>query len=228
MGETHLPLAFWLLGALGVAAAGVYGSYFLARPPTLLRTLVKTAFMAAIAAALSTAQIPTPLVLAAAFSALGDFFLGFDKKWILPFGILAFLLAQLLYVVIFVALWFFSGDNAPLWPRYAAMALIIATTLAFLIWMAPKLGWFALGVVPYALAITAMAAAAMWLPWAGWPAMIGALSFLVSDLVLSAELFRLPADAPARRITAPVVWWTYAAAQVLIVAGVLLAARHAV
>jgi hypothetical protein len=31
----------------------------------------------------------------------------------------------------------------------------------------------------------------------------------------------LPADAPARRFTAPVVWWTYATAQVLIVWGVI-------
>ena len=49
--------------------------------------------------------------------------------------------------------------------------------------------------------------------------MLGVVSFLVSDFVLAAELFRLPADAPARRITAPVVWWTYVAAQVLIVTG---------
>jgi uncharacterized membrane protein YhhN len=66
-----------------------------------------------------------------------------------------------------------------------------------------------------------MGVMAMWLPWAGWPASLGALLFLVSDFVLAAELFRLPADAPVRRITAPVVWWTYVAAQIGIVAGVL-------
>ena len=84
----------------------------------------------------------------------GDFFLAFDKKWLLPLGILSFLIAQLAYLLIFFALWFFSGDNSPLWPRYVAMALIIATAIGFLIWMAPKLGWMALGVVPYAIAIT--------------------------------------------------------------------------
>ncbi|MGH6951146.1 MAG: lysoplasmalogenase family protein, partial [Vitreimonas sp.] len=136
-------------------------------------------------------------------------------------GILSFLIAQLLYLVIFVALWLFSGDNSPLLPRYVAMAAVIAAALGFLVWMGPKLGWMAVAVIPYAIAITAMGAAAMWLPWAGWPAMLGALSFLVSDFVLAAELFRLPADAAVRRITAPVVWWAYAAAQVLIVLGVL-------
>lgn len=213
--------AFWALGALGLAAAAAYGLLFLSRSPSFPRALVKTLFMSAIAAALVAARAPFPLVAAVVASALGDFFLAFDRKWALPFGILAFLIAQLLYVVIFGAIWFFSGDNSPLWPRYLAMGAVIATALGFLVWMAPKLGWMALAVVPYAIAITTMGVAAMWLPWTGWPAMLGAVSFLVSDFVLAAELFRLPADAPARRWTAPLVWWTYVAAQGLIVWGVI-------
>jgi uncharacterized membrane protein YhhN len=145
----------------------------------------------------------------------------FDRKWLLPFGIVAFLLAQAAYFLIFSFFWFEGPDGAPLAPRYAAMGVIAATTVGFLLWTAPKLKWMALAVVPYALAITAMAAMAMWVPWAGWPAMLGAASFLVSDFVLATELFRLAPDAPARRWTAPVVWWTYVAAQVLIVWGVL-------
>lgn len=214
---------FWALIALSLAAAAAYGLLFLNRPPSLLRAGVKTAFMGALTAGFAVAGAPFPLVLALAASAFGDFFLAFDKKWILPLGILSFLIAQIIYLVIFFALWFFSGDNAPLWPRYAAMALIVITALGFLVWMGPKLGWMALGVVPYAIAITAMAAMAMWMPWPGWPAMIGAVSFLVSDFVLATELFRLPPDAPARRFTAPVVWWTYAAAQLLIVTGIVFA-----
>lgn len=214
-------LAFWALAGVGVAAAVAYGLFFLNRPESLLRAAVKTLFMAALTAAFVAAGAPLPLLVALGAAALGDFFLAFDKKWILPFGILAFLIAQLAYLLIFFALWFFSGDNSPLWPRYIAMGLVIATAVGFLIWMAPKLGWMALGVVPYSIAITAMASQAMWLPWPGWPAMLGVVSFLVSDFVLAAELFRLPPDAPARRITTPVVWWTYAAAQLLIVTGIV-------
>jgi uncharacterized membrane protein YhhN len=213
---------FWALIALGAVAAIAYGLFFLNRPPTWARAGVKTLFLAAWAVAFALAGAHPLLVIALAASALGDFFLAFDKKVLLPFGILSFLCAQLTYFVIFAALWFFSGDNSPLLPRYIAMGALIAGTLAFLVWMAPKLGWMALGVVPYAIAITAMAAMAMWLPWAGWPAMLGAISFVISDLVLATELFRLPPDAPARRITAPVVWWTYAAAQALIVLGIVL------
>jgi uncharacterized membrane protein YhhN len=216
---------FWILAALGVACAAAYGLYFLRRPPTLPRALVKTAFLGFLATAFFVTETRAPIVLALALSAAGDFFLAFDKKWTLPLGILAFLLAQLLYALIFFGLWMLAPDGAPLWPRYLMMSLIVLTTLGFLIWMGPKLGWMALGVVPYSIAITAMACMAMWLPWAGWPAMLGALSFLVSDFVLSAELFRLPPDAPQRRIAAPVVWWTYAAAQLLIVAGIVLSVQ---
>jgi len=221
MGAVAIGPVFWALAALAAAAAAAYGLYFLQRPPSFVRALVKTAFMGAAAGALVSAGAPFPLVAAIVFSAIGDFFLAFKSKWTLPFGILAFLFAQLTYVLIFTAIWFFSGDNSPLLPRYFAMGAVIVTAILFLVWMAPKLGWMALGVVPYAIAITGMGVAAMWLPWAGWPAMLGALLFLASDFVLAAELFRLPADAPVRRITAPVVWWTYVAAQALIILGVI-------
>lgn len=220
----ELGPAFWALVALGVVAAAAYGTYYLRRPAGLVRAGVKTLAIGAPAAGFIIAGAPFPLVLALVASALGDFFLAFDKKLLLPLGILSFLIAQLTYFVIFAAIWFFSGDNSPLWPRYLAMAQIVIASLAFLIWMAPKLGWMAFGVVPYAIAITAMAAMAMWLPWEGWPAMVGAMLFVLSDFVLAAELFRLPEDDPVRRYTAPVVWWTYFAAQALIVTGILLAA----
>lgn len=211
-------LIFWTLIGLGVAAAIAYGTFFLNRPPSWLRAGVKTLFMGAFTAAIATTDVHPIFIVALAGSALGDFFLAFDKKQVLPLGILAFLIAQLAYLTIFCV---FAGEAAPLWPRYVATALIIVTAIGFLIWMAPKLGWMALGVVPYSVAITAMACAAMWLPWIGWPAMLGVISFLTSDFVLAAELFRLPPEAPIRRITAPVVWWTYAAAQVLIVVGIM-------
>lgn len=220
--------AFWALAGLSLAGALGYGLYYLRRPRSLWRAVVKTLFMGALTGAFVVAGAPMPLLAALAASALGDFLLAFDKKAVLPLGILAFLIAQLAYLLIFFALWFFSGDNSPLLPRYIAMGAVVAAAVAFLVWMGPKLGWMALGVVPYAVAITAMAATAMWLPWPGWPAMAGAVSFLVSDFVLAAELFRLPADSPARRITAPVVWWTYVAAQALIVLGIVLIVRNGI
>lgn len=289
MGAIAIGPIFWALCAVGAAAAVAYGAYFVRRPPSFLRALIKTLFMAATAGALFSAHAPFPLIVAIICAALGDFFLAFKAKWTLPLGILAFLLSQLVYVLMFGAIWFFSGDNSPLWPRYAATTAIGVLVVGFMVWFwrtdefrrapfssaitvatltllglslpvlivsglmyfngeadsRPPLIAFAplggllllavilaawrrkLGAVPlvamvYAGAIVAMAIAAMWLPWAGWLAMLGAVSFLVSDLVLAGELFRLPENAPARRWTTPVVWWTYVAAQTLIVAGVLV------
>jgi uncharacterized membrane protein YhhN len=282
--EVALGPISWALAGGGVLAAIVYGLFFLDRPPSFLRALLKTAFMALLTAALVMGRAPFPLVFAFAASAAGDFFLAFDKKWTLPLGILSFLAAQLAYLVIFVGLWMFAPDSAPLEPRYAIMIAIVLAIGAYLVWfwgelargkvvtsalallaciatgaaipfailaaraepnsdaLPIQLGLIALlvatiglvyvrrdlGVVRlvgmiYAAVIVEMALAAMWLPWRGWPAMIGVVLFLISDLVLSAELFRLPEDAPVRRLTRPVVWWTYAGAQVLIGIGVALA-----
>lgn len=223
----HIELGtpFWIAAAISVAAALAYGFLFLNKPPSFPRAIVKTLFMGALAAGLASAGVPTPLLLALGFAALGDFFLAFDKTWTLGLGILSFLLMQLLYIVIFFALWLMSADNSPLWPRYGAMVVIAIVAIGFLVWLAPKLKWLALGVVPYALFIAGAAMMAMWMPWAGWGAILGMALFLISDGVLSAELFALPADAPQRRWTAPLVWWTYVGAQLFILYGVICAAR---
>lgn len=277
---------FWALAGLGVAAALGYGLFFLNRPPSLLRALVKTVFMGALAAAFIVSHAHPMLIVALIAAALGDFFLAFNKPWVLSFGILAFLITQLCYLTAFFFNWMFADDVSPLWPRYAGIALVIGCLAGFMLWFwripefkrAPWSGSVAviallavgllfpgyvisifallgkpqdhpelsailplaallviaiafafirrdLGVIRllamiYAGVITLMACAAMWVPWAGWPAMLGVLSFLVSDFVLSAELFRLPADAPIKRVTAPVVWWSYVAAQLLIIIGI--------
>lgn len=216
--QMHFDTSFWALAATGAVAAIAYGLFFLNRRESLGRAVLKTAFMAALTAAFASAGAPWVLLLALAGAAVGDFALAFDNKAILPFGILAFLICQLAYLFIF---WAHreAGAEPMLW-RYAPMVLIVATAIGFLIWMGPKLGAMAGAVIPYSIAICAMACAAFLLPWRGWPAMLGVTSFLTSDFVLSAELFGLTPDAPARRITVPVVWWTYAAAQLLIVWGI--------
>ncbi len=216
-----LGAMFWTLAGLGAAAAAIYGLFYLKRRESLGRAALKALFMVALAAAFQSAGAPGIVLLALAAAAIGDFVLAFDNKSILPLGILAFLICQLAYLYFF---WTHREMGAAFEPsvlRYGAMAVVLATAIGFLVWMGPKLGPMAAAVIPYAIAICAMACAALMLPWRGWPAMIGVASFLTSDFVLSAELFRLAPNDPARRITVPVVWWTYAAAQLLIAWGIV-------
>jgi len=218
---TDFGALFWALAGGGTLAAIGYGLFYLRRPESMARAIAKTLFMAGLTAAFASIGAPWVLLLALAAAAIGDFVLAFDKPSILPLGILAFLICQLSYLYIF---WANHGDGVALDSpllRHAAMALVLATAIGFLIWMGSKLGAMAVPVIVYSIAICAMACAAFLLPWRGWPAMVGVVSFLTSDFVLSAELFRLAPDSPARRITVPVVWWTYVAAQVLIAWGIV-------
>lgn len=212
---------FWAFAGGGVIAAVGYGLFYLRRAESLPRAVAKTLFMAGLTAAFASIGAPWVVLLALAAAAVGDFVLAFDKPAILPLGILAFLICQLSYLYVF---WTHQANGVDLDPtleRYAAMALVLATAIGFLIWMGPKLGAMAVPVIVYSIAICAMACAAFLLPWNGWPAMVGVVSFLTSDFVLSAELFRLAPDSPARRVTVPVVWWTYVAAQMLIAWGLI-------
>jgi hypothetical protein len=282
--------AFPYLLALSAISALAYGLYFLRRPESLLRAVVKTGLMGGLALAFIGA--PTPLVIALVAAAIGDFFLAFEKcPWGLPLGMLAFLIMQFVYIFCLFFLWFWAGETEPVWPRYALMALVVLAIGAYLIvfWRDPEragnpvlataavLGALTLGAFPlvgaalgyatsfgaepnwttidklvffaimiaavffmwlrrdlvlvklagmiYAAFIAQMALMSFWIPWTGWMVMLGAILFLVSDGVLSWEMFRMKEDAPARRITAPVVWWTYAIAQWLIVLGMMFAAN---
>jgi uncharacterized membrane protein YhhN len=206
---------------VGVAAAFIYGAFFLTRPATLSRAVIKTLFMAFLSVAFILLGASWVLVLALAASGLGDFLLALNKPAMLPLGVGAFLVCQVCYLAIFATHAATGAGGEPMLLRYLAIAAIGAVCIGFLVWMVPKLGAMRLPVVIYALAITAMASASMLLPWSAGPAMLGAAFFLVSDFVLGAELFALKPDAPARRITAPLVWGTYVAAQVFIVLGIL-------
>lgn len=221
-------MAFGLAYFIGLAASAAfslaYGFIWLHRPATLWRALIKTGAVAALAAAAAVSGAHPVLALALGLSAAGDFALGFPGRIAMALGILFFLLAQLLYLFAFFMLWIFAGDLAPLWPRYLAIAALWAFAIGWYAWLAPGLKAMAIPVAFYLLAITAMASMAMMQAWIAWPAMLGALSFVASDAVLAAEMFRMAENDPRRPLASHVVWWTYYAAQILIPAGIILAA----
>jgi uncharacterized membrane protein YhhN len=160
------------------------------------------------------------LMLALLFSAIGDVLLAIPW-WAVSFvlGLGAFLLAHLCFLGALVPLVTLSrrsrqSGRPP--TRLIAVALIWAACVALLTWFWPQLNRDAMTipVTVYMLVLVAMVSAALLarLPTL-WTA-FGAVSFAWSDAMIGIGRFVLGTDALAVPI-----WWTYAAAQVLITAG---------
>ncbi len=161
------------------------------------------------------------LMLALLLSAIGDWVLAIPW-WPLSFvvGLAAFLLAHLCFLAALLPLVpAFSGaseDARPSMVRIAAVVLMCAASIALLAWFWPHLGAdkLTVPVTVYIVVLTAMVCTALLakLPTI-WTA-VGALCFAVSDSMIAIGRFILGNEALAVPI-----WWSYAAAQILITAG---------
>lgn len=204
--------------ALSVMALAmlVYGLALVGRAPSLLRTGVKTAGVAALAVAAALLQAPWVLVAALAACAVGDAFLSRDPKRWLPVGMLAFLIGHALYIALFAAWKDPLLEPGPVrLAGFAALAVLAVTLLAFL-WK--HLGALRPAVVLYVIVISVMTGFSFMLDAAFWPAMVGSVAFLASDAVLAVSLFRGEVLFGSTRITNWTVWFLYCAAQIGITA----------
>lgn len=146
------------------------------------------------------------------FSSNGDVLLDLDPKRLFIAGLAMFLLAHIVYIVLFVRNW-------PRPVRLSGMqtALIVAIILyagAVGAWLVPSLGSIAVPVMLYMAAITMMVVstvvARFTRPWV----VIGAILFLTSDSLLAVNKFKTA--IPLRDY---LVWGTYYLAQLSIAAG---------
>jgi uncharacterized membrane protein YhhN len=151
---------------------------------------------------------------ALAFSCLGDVYLDLDPARFFVNGLLAFLIAHFIYILLFVRSW-----RRPLRPTGGQMllaALVLIYSLIFSNWLSPSLGSHAKPVMLYVCAITAMAVTAILAdfskPWVS----LGAILFLISDSIIAAHKFKTP--IPLREY---LVWPTYYMAQYGIAVGFL-------
>ncbi|NQE62065.1 lysoplasmalogenase [Caulobacter sp. RHG1] len=193
-----------LLWAIATGSALAYGLIFVHQPVSALRTVVKTASVAALALVAFLAGGSWLLVAALAACAIGDAFLAGDPKRWLPFGLVAFLIGHLLYVPLFLQ---FEAPPEPVyWLGVGAVGVAAGFGLRTL-WS--SLGKLKIPVVVYTLAIVAMVASALLLPPALWPATVGAIAFMASDLVLSQDLFRGARLFGSPRVTAWTIWFLY-------------------
>jgi uncharacterized membrane protein YhhN len=215
----------WVVAGWAGLAYGVYLTVLALRsPPGTELTghwILQPPFKASMALFLTVAAVAHPIVRerrwlmpALLLSATGDWLLAIPW-WTLSFvmGLAAFLLAHLCFLAALVPL---VPKARPSPPRIAAVVLMCLAAIAMLAWFWPQLGRdkLTIPVTFYIVVLTAMVCAAQlaWLPTI-WTA-VGAVCFAVSDSMIAIGRFILDNQALAVPI-----WWSYAAAQILITAG---------
>lgn len=198
---------------VSVLSALLYGVVFSNSSPSIARIILKTAATALLTLWAYTAGAPVPIVIALAFSTVGDALLGAsEEKFLLP-GMAAFFVAHAAYVPLF---WDQVAETRP------ALTLIvqILITVGGAFFIRSLLPWMEkamrIPVVAYAVIILLMANAALRLDPSLWLATAGAIAFVASDTILSIELFRLKSDAPVKRLTARAIWFLYYGGQATI------------
>ena len=205
----------WAVAALAAASALAY-QFCLNNPPGALRSTVKTVATGALAVASLMAGAPWLLGLALGLGALGDFFLSRPGQRAFLNGLIAFALAHLVYIALFIRLPRGSAPfdlGLPGWVGLAGLGVLVLSTAR---WLVPHTGAMRGPVVGYVLVIAAMAAAALHLDPAFRLTVFGAAMFLASDLILSVQIFRLTPDGGLHRKAGQAVWPLYWGGQALI------------
>ena len=204
---TLLPLA-----ALACAIAYLP---LVARNPGALRSAVKTAAVALLAAAAVTARAPALLILALALCALGDWCLSRPGDRAFMAGIGAFAAGHLAYIALFLS--HDLSDPALLaggWRLGALLALAVLGA-AMAARLAPRAGALRGPVLGYIPIILGMGACALTLPAGGAIALAlpAALTFIASDLILAWEVFLVRTGHRLRALAPYAVWPLYWGAQ---------------
>ncbi len=180
------------------------------------RSVLKTLPLLCFAGAGYLAQAPAFLIGGLFLSALGDYGLSRDGASGFLYGLSAFALAHLLYILHFLA-----RADASVWEVFATSPLpaiaVIGLILSTEIWLTPHTGALTWPVRVYALVIGAMGLTSLLLPFGA--STVGAGLFLLSDLILAIELFRLDERHPKKRLAGHLVWGIYVAGQALILSG---------
>lgn len=196
---------------LAMALAAVFAVAYLPfaeRPTGLLRSLIKTVPLSLMAWIVWQLEGASALSLGLAASALGDLALSRHGRRAFLAGLGAFALAHLCYLALFVGL--VQGLD---WRVAAGLVLLALSTE---LWLIPRTGDLRWPVRVYVILITLMALAASALPAAFEMAKWGAWLFLLSDLILAVQLFRMREGTRAARMAGWALWGFYACGQAMI------------
>jgi len=210
-----------IYAAIAAALAALY-LLRVSDPPGRTRTMIKMLSVAALALVALMGGGPILLVLALVSCAVGDAFLAQKSEASLQAGMAAFGLGHLLYIVLFVNQGGGVGFDG---VRIGLQVAVLAATGLLTRWLWPSLGAMRAPVAIYIVLVSVTALVSLGLPDSLWLVTVGALVFMTSDALLSGELFKLPADSPVRRWSAPAVWVLYWVGQAAITAGFLYPQR---
>ncbi len=207
------------------------------RAPSWQRSTLKTLPLLCFAGAAFWSGAPVFLVGGLFLSALGDLALSRDGRAAFLYGLSAFALAHLIYVLLFLAQ-SHSGLGQAFFAAPIAAGLLVLFAFSSEFWLTPHTGGLRWPVRIYVSLITAMGLAALTLPMqiknmsaAGeqmvlnFPAaavVLGAGLFIISDLILSLRMFRMSTGHKNARLAGWLVWLFYISGQILILTGMSL------
>lgn len=180
------------------------------------RSIIKTIPLLLFSCAAYVGDASAFLIAGLFLSALGDFGLSRDGDAAFLYGLSAFALAHVLYILHFLGLSdasiYDAFSTAPAFA-IALVALVISTE----VWLAPHTGNLRLPVRFYVLIIGLMGLSAMAQPFG--LSVVGAGLFILSDLILAIQLFRMHEAHPRHTQAGYAVWLFYIAGQFLILSG---------
>ncbi len=205
------------------------------RAPSWPRSILKTLPLICFSGAALLSGAPAFLTAGLFLSALGDFALSRDGRAAFLYGLSAFALAHLVYILLFLGI-----SGVPLWQAFSEAPLAAAALVLFALsterWLTPHTGGLRWPVRVYILLITTMGLAALTLPmWVeamsapagqvvlNWPAasvVAGAGLFILSDTILSLRMFRMKEGSRPAATAGMLVWLFYIAGQLLILTGI--------
>ena len=200
---------------LAAVLAAIYLVRYCHRPASWSKTVVKTASVLLLGLAAWIELGPSALIVALLLCALGDYLLSHDSEPLFMAGVGAFAAGHIAYVWLFLT----HDQSRPDTILHATNREIIVALLVLGLLMAAVL-WRRAGamrgpVMGYIPVILSMGVAVLAVPPEGalGLAFFAAALFILSDTVLSTEMFILDDDHPAGRFTPFVVWGTYWVAQ---------------
>ena len=206
---------------LSAAAGSALWYFFLSNGvASLLRSVVRTVPLLFLALIAARAGAPAALTLAFCASSAGDLCLSRPGGRFFLAGMGFFAVAHVAFITVFLTaseltLWGSAADQPVL--TLALMLLLLSTEF----WLAPFAGDLKLPLRAYALVIGAMALAASGLPQGAAPARIGAAMFVLSDLLIAVQMFRLNPAGWRFRATGYGLWSLYFMGQALILTAFL-------